>query len=77
MAAMSPSRTTTPLSERRTGTACKSSTESRYPVARTMYSASAISITPPPASWLAAVIARCTVAREMPYARSRFGSTMT
>ena len=37
-----------------------------YPVARTMYSASAISTTEPPASWLPARIACSTIISDRP-----------
>ena len=75
--AMSDSTTGVPLASTPSGTSARSSRPSRYPVARTMYSASPISMTEPPASWLPDWIARFTMASVMPKARSLSGSTTT
>ena len=59
------------------GTVRKSASDRRYPRDRTMYSASAISTTEPPAAWFAFCSASTTAACVMPRARMRSGSSIT
>ncbi|MNS72686.1 hypothetical protein D3C72_1061060 [compost metagenome] len=62
MTATSPSRTGMPASLVTSGICRKSSSVFRYPLARTMYSASPSSSTEPPVSWLAPLSAASTLA---------------